>query len=234
MSIPTEGEEELEQIPGFTAPRTMPASDPLDTDLTTMSEGYDDPSTPSSPPQLTTSTQTPGPDSGQDSPKGNSPSSTASIEPDVGDALGDLGKVAALLVGVGVNKATHQPKDSTKWLMTEEEAETIGGALARMGARRVPEQLVEGENAEILVIGITLVNYGSRNLLDASPEQMAEAMAVAQTRGELQRTAPPPRETPPPSSPPPPTRPKGALRDLPADYGVAEAAPEPPSVIAQI
>jgi hypothetical protein len=208
MSIPTEGEEELEQIPGFTAPRTMPASDPLDTDLTTMSEGYDDPSTPSSPPQLTTSTQTPGPDAGQDSPKGNSPSSTASIEPDVGDALGDLGKVAALLVGVGVNKATHQPKDSTKWLMTEEEAETIGGALARMGARRVPEQLVEGE--------------------------MAEAMAVAQTRGELQRTAPPPRETPPPSSPPPPTRPKGALRDLPADYGVAEAAPEPPSVIAQI
>jgi hypothetical protein len=86
-----------------------------------------------------------------------------------------------LALGIGANRLyrARTGEQTARWMLTEDEAQEIGGALARMAARRVPEQLVEGENGDLLVIAATSLGYVLRNALDLSEELVAAAEAEA-------------------------------------------------------
>lgn len=206
---------------GSTSDSDEPATDvdngtrpePESPDPTRSSPSSEAPPTPSPTP-----TSPPPPPSGPAST--TSPSSTAStserpdpgavgISAGVGAVGGEVVDAMALplvqALGVLVNRTyTRRTGDySPRWLFTADESEALAGALGRITARRLPEQLVEGEGGDVfLIIGVT-GGYLVRNAIGITEAQMA---AAAASRDE--------GPGPAPASPPPPAPPRA---DAPAD-----------------
>jgi hypothetical protein len=106
-----------------------------------------------------------------------------------------------LAIGIGANRLyrARTGEQTSRWMLTEEEASEIGGALGRMMARRLPEGLVTGENGDLLVIAGTAAGYLLRNVLELDEATYAAAQAEAarlldegaEPRGPVAPPAPP-------------------------------------------
>jgi hypothetical protein len=134
------------------------------------------------------------------------------------------------LAGIALNGVLRRKQGDGLWLTTPLEEETMGSAVANIAARRVPEELVDGDGGDVLALGVTAVGYGMRNAMGVTAEMLA-----AHERGETP-PAPAP-EAPGPAGPPvmapkraegPPAAPPSAARTL-LDAVTPTAAP--PSVI---
>jgi hypothetical protein len=222
---PEEGD--LGAVPGF---RNLSPNDPL---INPILSDLDPSGTPDQP---TTSTQNPPPPDEPTRPPKTPPSSPTSIDPEVDEALAGLGAGAFHVLGVMVNKAAQRRNHSNTrlWLATEDEANAFGDALGRIAARRVPEELADGDGADLLVMGSVALGYGIRN-----------GMGVADNDPRLTGEAPPApahsSESPAPAPPPPERRtmvqpvqqgPMDIVQTPPASsYGAEPASPPPPDVI---
>lgn len=86
-----------------------------------------------------------------------------------------------MALGVVVNRGYYRRtgEASRRWLFTEEEATALAGALGRISARRLPEQLVDGEGGDLFVIVGVTGGYLVRNALGITEAQMTAAAAAA-------------------------------------------------------
>jgi len=158
-----------------------------------------------------------------------SPSSTTSTsEPEavgiaagVGAVAGDVVDAAALpavlALGLAANRLYQRRTGdrSQRWLFTEEESQALAGAVGRITARRLPEQLVEGEGGDVLLIVGVTGGYLVRNALGVTEAQMRAAA------GE-----PAPGQPPAPVPDHPVTPPRHARADQGGDEGDDEEPDE--------
>jgi hypothetical protein len=221
----------LDALPEFSQ-TTGPIRDDLDPAVTTLGDSAD-PSIPKSPAQPTTPTRN-RPGAGAETghgPTGTTSSPASSEAVDVDGSLEQLGAGLSHLVGLAANKVAnrtamargHQP--SQRWLMTDDEAAAIGGALGRLGANHVPEELESGDAGELLVIGSVAIGYTMRNLAGISAEDMARVQ-----RGEaidVQPVQPQPQQAPQAAQQP-------VDPFVPPQDNVAEAATQADPIIAQL
>lgn len=211
-----ESDEALDGLPEF-APPTGP--NPYEESGRAPSPS-DGPSTPTSPHPPTSSTPPPNPfREPTDQPPPRSTSSSTASSDDVDKAFDQLGSGLATMGGALLNKATQRkgkaPHD--RWLMTEEEANGIGGALGRLAARRVPEELKEGDNAEVLELVTVGGAYIARNAVGLTPTEMATAAHAA--------TSSPRPPAPAPAHPP--AAPQGANPFAPTEAPATVVTTEP-------
>jgi hypothetical protein len=167
------------------------------------------PSTSSSPP---TPPRQP-PDRPATSPKTSSTTSSEDLDEGLANVAG-----GGLVIGGALLNKWHQKRNRTTgsrvWLPTDDEVQTFGEAAGRIAARRVPDEIKEGDGADIITMGGVLMAYAARNALGISDQDMAHAAdpdapapAVAPEPGQPYSpapyveppTAPPPREAPPAS-----------------------------------
>jgi len=172
-------------------PRFDPGS-PLDPPSELMEEEVASP-----PPPTTSPPQPPGSRDGPSERSGTS--STGSSEPpvDLSDAFGELGKGIALVLGLVMNRLHDRMtrRRSDAWLMTEEEAEAVGGAIGHMASRRVPQEVATGDGADAISGVAALIPWAARNLMPAAGEpEVAEAESYVPPPGPT--VAPPPVITP--------------------------------------
>ena len=155
-------------------------------------------------------------------PDSASQPSPISISPeDFEDELTNLGANAFELGGIAINRFMRKRNRtplSTLWLATDDEAEAFGGAVSRMALRRVPEELRQGDPADLIVMGSVVVGYAMHNMAGVD----GATMEHPQRPGEH---SPPPTQAPPPPAPPAPT--PGPTAPVEAE----PATPTPPSVI---
>lgn len=135
------------------------------------------------------------------------------------------------LAGLAVNRvARARQKSNTRlWLVTEEEAEDFGAAAGRIAARRIPDELKEGDGADALIIGSVLLGYGMRNVAGVTGPELDQATRPAPPLPDLaaERQAAPPPPAPPATALPP--GPGASSRaGGPVVVGVEEATPPPP------
>ncbi len=220
------------ELPGFRTPQS-PGPDHHPDELSPTLPG---PSTTSSPP----TSASPSPPAG--APDDSSRSTTGSTDEDhpvklseeLRDELENFSGGLFELAGLAVNKMmkarTHS--NTRLWLVTEDEAEAFAAPAGRIAARRVPEELQEGDGADALIMGSVLLGYGMRNLTGVTDEELARREgAVPAESWPAEQAAPPP--PPPPPAPPPTTA--GAPATIaavgagrPPVVGVEEATPPPP------
>jgi hypothetical protein len=107
-----------------------------------------------------------------------------------------------LAIGIGANRLyrARTGEQGTRWMLTEEEATEIGGALGRMMTRRLPEGLVTGENGDLLVIAGTAAGYLLRNVLEL--DEATYNAAQDEARRLLEDEQLEPRGPVPPPAPP--------------------------------
>jgi len=159
------------------------------------------------------------------------------LDADLVAGLEQTGVGLAHLAGIGVNKLARRPQGDHRWFMTEDEAGTIGGALARIAARRIPDELTEGDGEELVTIAGTLVGYGMRNAMGITGEQLAAAQPQAPAPPTVPVQIPPPGTPPGPVfqgpdgrlylAPPPPPAPGPVWAAVPTQPAWAPPAPEP-------
>lgn len=165
-----------------------------------------------------------GEDSGRSSP--------VSISDELHAELENLTGGVFELAGVAINRVVKmRSRSNTRlWLVTEEEAEDFGTAAARILERRVPEELAEGDGADVLIMGSVLLGYGMRNAA-------GQAAPVPEgTEAPPSYAGPPPASQPPPqSAEPPQAQPSAAASPAapvragsPVVVGVEAATPPPP------
>lgn len=206
-------------LPGF-RPSTTPEED-LHPDETTQSPG---PDTTSGQP-----TEDPSPPAGAQRPASER-SSPVSISAELHDELENLTGGVFELAGVAINRLVKiRSRSNTRlWLVTEEEAEDFGTAAARILERRVPEELAEGDGADVLIMGSVLLGYGMRNFSG----QPAAIPAGTEDLRDISRAEPAPTTAPPPRQPPPPQQPATVgTAGTPPVVGVEAATPPPPDAI---
>ncbi len=212
---------ELADLPGFRqSPEEEPESHP---DEATSPA---DQSTTSPPPEESPSPPEAAPAAASDR------SSPVSISAELRDELenfsGGLFELAGLAANRVMQRRTHS--NTRLWIVTEEEAEDFGAAAGRILARRVPEELAEGDGADALIMGSVLLGYSMRNV-SGQPAAIPANSELAAPPQARQAPAPQPGPTeqeqpPPPSAAPPaaPVRGQGG----PVVVGVEAATPPPP------
>ena len=166
------GEGETGDLPRFLRPPDQPTDAPVE-------EGQD-PSHQESPDRPTTSSPPEShPDAAARGRSRSTPSSRTSTDGYVSESIPALGKQLAAVVGILLNKLARRKRPETSlWLMTEEEADGIGGSLARAALRRVPEGLA-GEDADDVIEAVAAtMAYGIRNVAGVTAEEAAEARRV--------------------------------------------------------
>lgn len=185
-----------------------------------------DPSTQTSPAQPTTQTRSRRQASAvtDPGPKGTTSSPASSEESiDVEQSLGELGAGLSHLAGMVANKTVNRAavakgrQPSPRWLMTEAEANSIGAALGRIGARQVPSELESGDAGDLLQIGSTAIGYVFRNVAGMSGEDLERAQrgAPIETQATQTQPAPQPAQQPvDPFVPPAPAPSSGAQEEL--------------------
>ena len=146
---------------------------------------------PTSPGAASPSTSSSAPTTPRDTarPENPSPPSSTTSSSDVGRTIGAeavevVSKVtmpAVLSLGIGANRLYRSRTGigDRRWLLTEAEASDLAGAFSRILTRRVPEELIEGENGDLLTIVGTTAGYLIRNVLNLTEEQMTDARAQA-------------------------------------------------------
>ncbi len=196
--------------PGELPPLTDEETSPGPEAPPTTSEPPRHPPTGSAPPSTSTSSTT----SSDAEPAGPRHELPEGVE----NGLEELATGAAHLAGIALNKlAQRRTRTETRlWLMTEDEARGIAGPLARMAARRAPEELVEGDGADLFEAGGHALGYGLRNV-----------MGVDDVELERRANGAPPTPRPAPEPPPPPPD-RGVA---PTDAQTLQNEPAPPSVL---
>lgn len=170
-------DDELEETP--TSSSSSTTAPPATAEPAPPSPGAESPSTssPATPPS-------PGATRPESSSPSSSRASTSPLEEIPQEATNVVAKVVlpgVLALGIGANRLYQRRtgEASARWMLTDDEAQEIGGAFARILARRVPEQLVAGENGDFLVIAATAAGYVIRNALDLSEETVRAAQEEA-------------------------------------------------------
>lgn len=205
-SLPTADEHERPAAPPPSQSTDRPATPPPT------------PSSPESPPPPASSTS-------HSSTTSDSSSSRDTLAAGLGAASEDVIDAMALpvvtAVGVLANRAYYKRtgERSERWRFTQAEATALGGALGRIAANRLPEQLVEGEGGDLFVIVAVAGGYLVRNAFGISEDEMIAASAVQdpptsdQARGPVAeqpvRPAPPVVVAPAPAADAPPPAPGG-------------------------
>lgn len=214
------------------------ASDELPSDH--ESEGSNDagsqaptPSSPSTgPPPTPSQTREPSPPPPSAPGTSTNPSSrTSTSEPSFVDSVAHTGGEvtdalafpAVRALGILANRTyVRRTLDySDRWLFTEEESGALAGALGRIAARRLPEQLVEGEGGDLLVIVGVTGGYLVRNALGISE---AQVQAATREEGAAPGPARPATSAPAPGDPveragEPAAAPAQGPRTAPPDQG---------------
>jgi hypothetical protein len=175
----------------------------------------------------TTPTRPPSAGAGETGPEKRATTSSpgsSKPDPELEQALEQFGSGVAHLAGMVANKAHCRRIRALdeKWIMLEDEASTIGGALARIAGRQVPSELTEGDGGDLLVIGSVALGYTMRNLVGVSQEDIARF-----ERGEMpiEARAQAPAEQPLPADPHSPPA---------AGADVEQPATQASSIIAQL
>lgn len=225
MSSP-QPSEDLEAVPGFApADQDLALEDLEIPSLSTASNRPSPPQSPSehSPPETTSST----------SSRASTARSDAAVEIDrtIVELFAGLAHLAGILANKIVRARTHT--DTRLWLMTDEEAQGLGEPLGRMSARRVPDQLVDGDGGDLLEAGAVALGYAMHNAVGISGADLE-----ARRRGDV-IDVPSAPVAPPPAPAPPPPAPAAAAPEQPTVVavathpveGVTRAEPPPPSVI---
>lgn len=129
-------------------------------------------------------------------------------------------------VGAVLNRLERRrTRSATRmWLVSQEEAERFGTAAGRIAGRHIPDELKQGDGADLVIMGSVALGYVQGNLAG---------------RDDLERSGqlPAPVQPPPPVAPasPRPVQPPAGTpvaSVVPAPIEGAEAAtPPPPSVI---
>jgi hypothetical protein len=217
--------EELADLPGF---RPSPPEEaelhpdetiPEATDQPATSSPPMDPEPPSLPPAA------PAAASGRSSPV----SISAELRDELENFSGGVFELAGLAANRVVQRRTHS--NTRLWLVTEEEAEDFGAAAGRILARRVPEELAEGDGADALIMGSVILGYAMRNVTGNVTQPPGEELAPG-----VAYQPPPPAPQPPPRaaeqeapSPPAAASPAAPVRaGSPVVVGVEAATPPPP------
>lgn len=222
MSSPTSQSDDLDQIPGFR--RTESPEEFVHPDSEWSLPPSEDLST-------TLPPSSPRPDEAGSGKSGPTPSSLGSISEELTDGLGNFGEAIFEVGGTALNKYFNKRNhtNSTLWLVTDEEAEAFGNAAARIAARKVPEELQEGDPADAIIMASVLVRYGVRNITGLSREEMTGGPPPGPA-GFNPQQAPPPPTAPPPRQPPAPAAAPTVHTGTTLD-GIEPATPPPPDVI---
>jgi hypothetical protein len=172
-TTPSPETEETAELPRFLGPPEQPIDEPVEPEEDRNLEGSADRPTTSSPNESRR---------GEERPESSSrtPSSRTSTDGGyVSEAIPALGRQLAAVVGILLNKLARRKRPETSlWLMTEEEADGIGGSLARAAVRRIPEEL-GGEDADDLIEAVAAtMAYGIRNIAGVTAAEAAEARQV--------------------------------------------------------
>lgn len=193
----------LDGLPEFGRPRGRDPYEEIDPD-----PSHDaDPSTPTSPPPSTSSTRPPITDPPTESPSTAKTTSSSPVSSDVLEGFEQLGTAVAATSGIALNRLTQRRGRAPhrRWLMTEDEAKGIGGAMGRLLAKRVPEELVDGDGGEVLELVTVGGAYLVRNALGVTDEEIdaanADGVPVSEVRPNPFAPAPaaPPHQGPAPA-----------------------------------
>lgn len=174
-------EEMTADLPGFRQPKTMPATDPLDQEATTV--------TAPTPAAETTSWPNEGDDGGSASDESflsstaaATPSRASTADP---EAFEQLFAIPISVTGIVLNKRLAAP-GTAHWLFLEDEAESIAGPLARIAARHTP---VGPGEANDIADGIEATAAATAYVLRNISAQRADAQWAAQAEQEQEQTA---------------------------------------------
>lgn len=210
---PASADDELGDLPGFKAP-----AEPLEEDHPDQATSPAGPSTTLPPPE---ETSPPAADPGDTRPS----STPVSISAELRDELENLTGGAFELAGLAANKfMQRRTRSNTRlWIVSEDEAEDFGAAAGRILARRVPEELAEGDGADAVIIGSVVLGYAMRNIAGqpapALPGEELRVQAPPQP-GPTAQEAPSPPAVAPPAAP--------ARTGDPVVVGVEAATPPAP------
>jgi hypothetical protein len=237
MPSPKSQDKGLDGLPGFAPLR---GGHPSHEELGGQDEEFDESSLPESVDQSTTSPQPPtsSHEEGLEPRMGGSSSPASTDLPDIRPkpielsadlerGLVNLAGGTFEILGTLANRAyrARTRTQSRLWLVTDDEAEDFGAAAGRIAGRHIPDELKEGDGADVLVMASVGLNYGQRNLAGIDDRE-ADGLAPAQP----QHVAAPP--------PPPAERREFAPAGTPvgtvggaAGIETEAATPAPPSVI---
>lgn len=176
-----------------------------------------------------------------DEPPPPPPRPTVSVSAELAAELENFSGGLFELAGLAANRLVRarQHSNTRLWLVTEEEAQDFGAAAGRLAARRIPDELKEGDGADVLIMGSVLLGYGTRNVMGVTGPDLAAAAerpAGSPTGREApaapaQQPPPPPayaEELPPPAAPAPPPPAATSRSGGAVVVGVEEATPPPP------
>lgn len=188
MTPPTDHDSaDLEALPSFQRRSTRVDGAPLEDLDELLEDPAPGPTSPPAAPPTTSSTPSSPPTPAASSPTPQS-SSTGSTDPSPSEPLreiadGAIDSVAQIitpgiaLLGVGANRLYRRRTGipDRRWALTKGEAEGLGEALARIAARRIPEEITEGENGDYLALVAIGSSYLLRNILNLDAEDLAAA-----------------------------------------------------------
>jgi hypothetical protein len=227
--MPETDEELLSDVPGF---GPIPSPD--------LDESPEDPTTE---PPMSSPTSTlrlpPDPGSGAASPTG--PSSRGSSDRDpvraisdeaaqiVEDGAGDMAGAAFQTIGIILNRRENMRRaargrpQTDLWLPTEDEVLGLGEALGRIGERHIPDEVKQGDGADMIQIAGVALTYLARNALGVSASEF-DAAAAGAPRPQGPPQVPTTPQGPPQAPPPVPARP-ASVSVQPDDLAPAETGP---------
>jgi hypothetical protein len=93
---------------------------------------------------------------------------------------------AAVVLGALANKRFASP-ESSRWLLSDAEADALGQAVGNIMGRRIPTDAISSDTGDLLTIAGISLSYAVRNALNVSAADVARAQQAAAQEAEFAR-----------------------------------------------